>query len=119
MIRSAYQQVGLDPEDTGYVEAHGTGTVAGDTIEIAAIASTFCSNRTKDNELYVGSIKTNLGHLESASGLAALIKAVLVLERGFIPPNINFENPKDGLDLEERKIKVRPENTHSFTEKSK
>jgi acyl transferase domain-containing protein len=111
LIRSAYQNVGLDPRDTGYVEAHGTGTVAGDTIEIAAIASTFCSNGARDNELYVGSVKTNVGHLESASGLAGLIKAVLVIETGLIPPNINLETPKDGLNFEERKIKVRADNT--------
>jgi acyl transferase domain-containing protein len=107
LIRSAYQSVGLNPKDTGYVEAHGTGTVAGDTIEIAAIASTFCNNGARDNQLFVGSVKTNVGHLESASGLAGLIKTVLVIEKGLIPPNLNLEVPKDGLLLEERKIKVR------------
>lgn len=106
LIRSTYSAVGLNPKDTGYVEAHGTGTVAGDTIEVAAIANTFTNNGARGNELYVGSVKTNLGHLESASGIAGLIKTVLVLEKGVIPPHLNFEKPKDGLNLEERKIKV-------------
>ncbi len=101
----------MDPRDTPYVEAHGTGTVAGDTIEIAAIANTFCRNRKKP--LFVGSVKTNLGHLESASGLAAVIKTVLALENGLIPPHLNFEVPKEGLFLEERNITVSRRNADS------
>jgi len=104
LISTAYKAAGLNPQDTPYVEAHGTGTVAGDTIEIAALANTFCKDRKRP--LFVGSVKTNLGHLESASGLAGVIKTVLMLERGLIPPHLNFQMPKDGLLLKERNIIV-------------
>jgi acyl transferase domain-containing protein/NADPH:quinone reductase-like Zn-dependent oxidoreductase/SAM-dependent methyltransferase len=106
LVRSIYQSAGLDPHDTGYVEAHGTGTVVGDDAEIESIAEIFCENGKRNDELFVGSVKSNIGHLEAASGIAGLIKAVLVLEKGWIPPNINFEVPKDGLNLNARKIKV-------------
>ncbi|SPO04420.1 related to lovastatin nonaketide synthase [Cephalotrichum gorgonifer] len=83
LAESVYAEAGLDPRDTGYVEAHGTGTAAGDKIEMGAIRSVFC--RDRDSELLVGTVKANLGHLESTSGLAAVIKAVLALERGVVP----------------------------------
>jgi acyl transferase domain-containing protein len=78
-----YHKARLDPRETAYVEAHGTGTVAGDIIEMSAIRSVFCRNR--DSELLVGTVKANLGHLESTSGIAAVIKTVLALEKGHIP----------------------------------
>lgn len=106
MIRSAYADAGLDPHDTGYFEAHGTGTQAGDPIEMSAIYEVFASSRARDDPLIVGSIKTNIGHLEGASGLAGLIKAVLCLEKGVIPPNINFEKPNNQIPLEEWNLKV-------------
>ncbi|MCJ1404087.1 hypothetical protein MMC11_007312 [Xylographa trunciseda] len=104
LYRRVYEDVGIDPRDTGYVEAHGTGTVAGDLAEIEAIANVFCENR--QTSLHVGSIKSNIGHLESSSGVAGLIKAVLVLEKGLIPPNANFETPKEELCLKDHKIRV-------------
>ncbi|OBT45611.1 Type I Iterative Polyketide synthase (PKS) [Pseudogymnoascus sp. WSF 3629] len=76
LIKSTYLRAGLDPLDTGYVEGHGTGTPAGDPIEAAAIASTFGPGRPADKSLRIGSVKTNVGHLEGASGLAGIIKAV-------------------------------------------
>ncbi|KAL1970796.1 hypothetical protein VTN77DRAFT_2630 [Rasamsonia byssochlamydoides] len=106
MIRSAYADAGLDPRDTGYFEAHGTGTQAGDPIEMSAIHEVFASSRSSDDPLIVGSIKTNIGHLEGASGLAGLIKAVLCLEKGVIPPNINFEKPNNEIPLEEWNLKI-------------
>jgi acyl transferase domain-containing protein len=71
---------------TGYFEAHGTGTPTGDPLEINAISEIFGPERASD--LLVGSVKTNIGHLEGASGIAGVIKAVLVVERGIIPPNL-------------------------------
>lgn len=103
LIRSTYQAVGLDPLGTELVEAHGTGTVVGDHTEIQAIGNVF-SNRTRS--LYVGSVKGNIGHLENVSGIAGLIKAILALENASIPPSVNFKQPKSGLDLEKRGIKV-------------
>lgn len=104
LIRATYAAVGLDTKDTGYVEAHGTGTQAGDKIEVAAIVNTFTENKNRHKQLVVGSVKTNIGHLEAASGVAGLIKTILTMERGIIPPHLNFERPKDGLNLDERKI---------------
>ena len=96
IVRSAYKAARLNPCETGYVEAHGTGTVAGDKTELEAVNRVFCSNR--DNvKLYVGSVKANLGHLESTSGLAGLIKSILILEKGLIPPVPNMEQLKPDL----------------------
>ncbi|KAK6221499.1 Type I Iterative PKS [Pestalotiopsis sp. IQ-011] len=91
LIRHVYQKARLDFEETRYFEAHGTGTPVGDPIEMRAIGRVFRSARTVEEPLYVGSVKTNIGHLEACSGLAGLLKAVLVLERGTIPPNALFE----------------------------
>ena len=95
---SVYQQVDLDPKNTAYVEAHGTGTVVGDAEELAAISAVFGNNQERDIPLYVTSIKPNVGHLESASGIAGFIKAVLMLEHEMIPPNRNLEITKECLD---------------------
>ncbi|PSN58550.1 hypothetical protein BS50DRAFT_474663, partial [Corynespora cassiicola Philippines] len=94
LIRSVYARTGLDPSETSYVECHGTGTQAGDTTETGAISRVFGVGRKQP--LAIGSVKTNVGHLEGASGLASVIKSVLMLENGIILPNRNFEkaNPK-------------------------
>ncbi|KAL8776020.1 MAG: hypothetical protein Q9194_003434 [Teloschistes cf. exilis] len=106
LIEDVYKAVGLDPGQTPYVEAHGTGTAAGDPVEAEAIARTFAINRAHDNPLLVGSVKTNVGHLEAASGLTGLVKTIYALEQGVIPPNINFEYPNKDIPLEEWKLKV-------------
>ncbi|KAI1812804.1 polyketide synthase [Poronia punctata] len=99
LIRETYSRVGLRPQDTVYVEAHGTGTVAGDTEELAAIAEVF-STPHRSLPLYVGSNKGSIGHTESTSGLASLLKAQCILEHGIIPPVAGFDNPKPGLPLD-------------------
>ena len=104
-IRRAYDQAGLDLH-TDYVEAHGTGTVVGDPIEAKAIASVLAANRNKDNPLPVGSMKTNIGHLEAAAGIASLIKGVLMLEKGQIPPNTNFINPNESVGADTLHLRV-------------
>ncbi|CZR61454.1 related to polyketide synthase [Phialocephala subalpina] len=106
LMRSVYKSAGLSPRDTGYVEAHGTGTVAGDIAEISSIAKVFCGDIDRKDEIFVGSIKSNIGHLEASSGVAGLIKAVLILKNNTIPPNIDFEKPKESLHLEERNVKI-------------
>ncbi|KAH6699034.1 iterative type I polyketide synthase [Leptodontidium sp. MPI-SDFR-AT-0119] len=99
LMRSVYANAGLDLTDTHMVEAHGTGTAAGDPLEASAIARTFAS-RSKDIPLYVGAIKSCIGHLEGGAGIAGIIKGTLILENGIIPPNSNFEkaNPKIPID---------------------
>lgn len=104
-IRKAYSDVGL-PLQADYVEAHGTGTKVGDPIEAKAIANVLAQGRSKTNPLPIGSIKGNIGHLESNAGLTGLIKAVLMLEKGKIPPHINFENPSENVPLEALNIRV-------------
>ncbi|KAE8314467.1 hypothetical protein BDV41DRAFT_575726 [Aspergillus transmontanensis] len=95
LIRNTYQNAALDMALTRYVEAHGTGTPLGDPAETSAIGAAFQGVK-REAPLIVGAVKTNIGHLEATSGLAGIVKTVLVLERGFIPPNINFKklNPK-------------------------
>jgi emericellamide synthase (highly reducing iterative type I polyketide synthase) len=123
MMRKAYREAGIDPRETCYVEAHGmyftvrltnevltripgTGTKVGDKIESAAIAEVFCPDRSETSPLYVGSVKTNIGHLESTAGLAGVLKTVLMLEKGMIPPNLNFSHASDTIPLEALHINV-------------
>jgi len=106
LMASVYESAGLDPVETGYVEAHGTGTAAGDPVEAAAISRVFAEKRPTDRPVYVGSVKPNIGHLEAASGLAAIVKTIFALERGLIPPNINFEKPNKDIPLHEWKLKA-------------
>ena len=107
LIRSTYKAAGLDFADTQYFEAHGTGTPVGDPLELGALGATFgAAKRSNDQPLYVGSVKTNIGHLEAGAGLAGLLKSVLSLEHGVIPPSLNFKNPNPRLRLDEWNLKV-------------
>uniref|UniRef100_A0A0D2Y3F4 Uncharacterized protein n=1 Tax=Fusarium oxysporum (strain Fo5176) TaxID=660025 RepID=A0A0D2Y3F4_FUSOF len=106
-----YQEAGLNPADTSFVEAHGTGTQAGDREEITSISKVFCEGSGRRDDLYVGSVKTNIGHLEATSGIAGLLKSILVLKHGQIPANLNFIKPKPSLKLYEKKIKIPSELT--------
>ncbi|KAJ4205641.1 hypothetical protein NW767_003703 [Fusarium falciforme] len=105
-ITSIYESAGLDFNQTAYVECHGTGTQAGDWRELKAISESLASIRTVSNPIIVGSVKPNIGHLEGAAGVAGLIKGVLTLEHGKIPPNINFENGNPNIDFQTWKVKV-------------
>ncbi|KAJ5894604.1 hypothetical protein N7495_006295 [Penicillium taxi] len=99
LIRDTYHKVGLDIADTRYFEAHGTGTAVGDPTEINAIGSVFRPHRSVNEPLYIGSVKSNIGHLEGASGIAGVIKTVLALEKGIIPPNsVNLQNLNTRID---------------------
>lgn len=106
LIRDVYARAGISPEDTGYVEAHGTGTRVGDPIEANSIHRVFGAGRTKRMPLYMGSVKSNVGHLENASGIISVIKASLMLEKGFILPNVNFEKANEAIPFDEWNIKV-------------
>ncbi|TVY80408.1 Highly reducing polyketide synthase azaB [Lachnellula suecica] len=100
LIKETYEKAGLDLHTTRYFEAHGTGTAIGDPIEADAIGSVFRTSRTPTDPLYVGSVKANIGHLEGGSGIAGIIKTVMVLEKGIIPPLANFENLNSKIDAE-------------------
>jgi acyl transferase domain-containing protein len=106
LIEKAYSAAGCDPRDTVYVEAHGSGTAAGDYAESAALGAILGSKRPRYDPLLIGSIKTNIGHLENASGLAALIKATLIIEKECIPPNPNFESPNPSINFNQWNLKV-------------
>ncbi|KAL4978763.1 polyketide synthase [Aspergillus desertorum] len=106
LMRACYTRAGLDPLDTTYVEAHGTGTKTGDPIETAAIGSVFARDRSPDYPLFMGSVKSNLGHTEAASGLAAVIKTVKMLENRQIPPSINLEKVNDSVNLRGGTLKI-------------
>jgi acyl transferase domain-containing protein/NADPH:quinone reductase-like Zn-dependent oxidoreductase/SAM-dependent methyltransferase/acyl carrier protein len=106
LVREACADAGIAPEEIGFVEAHGTGTAVGDPIEAHALAEALCRNRTADAPLPIGSIKTNLGHLETAAGVAGLLKAILVLKHGQIPPSLHFETPNPHIDFEKLKLRV-------------
>ncbi|KAF4589051.1 Polyketide synthase [Ophiocordyceps camponoti-floridani] len=106
LIRDVYTKAGVDVHEVGFIEAHGTGTKIGDPIEARAIYNALGQGRTKRQPLYMGSVKTNIGHLENASGIISVIKASLMLEKGFILPNINFEKANPSIPLDEWNIKV-------------
>ena len=106
LIRSVYRRTGLDPAETDFVEAHGTGTQAGDPLETKAISEVFGARRSADNPVRIGSIKTNVGHLEGASGVAGVIKAIFMLENRVFLPNRNFERINPHILLDQWNIKV-------------
>lgn len=93
LSKSLCREAGINPYDVSYVEAHGTGTQAGDAAEVDSLKAVFDGDRRK-SPLFLGSIKSNLGHTESTSGLAGVIKAVLALEKGVIPPVAELDDLK-------------------------
>lgn len=91
VIRKALANAGIEPALVQYVEAHGTGTSLGDPIEVQALAAVFGKDRPKTDPLFIGSVKTNIGHLETAAGVAGLIKLVLALQYEKIPPHLHLK----------------------------
>ncbi len=96
LIRQALKNARIDASDVQYVEAHGTGTALGDPIEVGAMASVYCRDRSADEPLLMGSLKTNIGHLEAAAGVAGVIKVALSLSHAEIPPHLHLRklNPR-------------------------
>ncbi|KAF2811141.1 reducing type I polyketide synthase [Mytilinidion resinicola] len=105
LIRETYRRARLDLDQTRFIEAHGTGTAVGDPIEGNAIGEVFRRSRSSDDPLYVGAVKSNIGHLEGSSGIAGVIKSILALEKGVIPPNTNFVNINPQIDPDFLRIK--------------
>lgn len=99
MLRAALRSAGLEPDDISYIEAHGTGTELGDPIETDAIGSVFRDRDPGRGPCWIGSLKSNMGHLEAAAGLAGLIKAVLVVRNGVVPPHALFTRLNPHIDL--------------------
>src|SRR3954464_14926827 len=104
LVQDACKDAGVAPEQIGFVEAHGTGTAVGDPIEAHALAEALCANRSAP--LPIGSVKTNVGHLETAAGVAGLLKAMLVLKHGQIPPSLHFSTPNPHIDFEKLKLRI-------------
>jgi len=108
----AISLAGITPDDIGYVECHGTGTIVGDPLEIDALTRAFRAATNQCNFCAIGSVKTNIGHLEQAAGVASLIKAALTLHYGQIPPSLNFRTPNPKIDFATTPFFVNTELTH-------
>ncbi|MFE2975109.1 beta-ketoacyl synthase N-terminal-like domain-containing protein [Streptomyces sp. NPDC059258] len=117
VIAAAHAAAGVRAADIAYVELHGTGTPVGDPVEARALGATVGSGRPPGDPVRVGSVKTNIGHLESAAGIAGFIKACLVLHHGHLPPSLNFVKSPAGTPLEELNVRVVTEGEdRSFTQ---
>ena len=99
-LREAYRRAGVSPGDVQYVEAHGTGTLLGDPIEVKALGAVLAIDRSPGRPCALGSVKTNIGHLEAAAGIAGLIKVALALQHREIPPSLHFEEPNPDIPFE-------------------
>jgi len=106
LMRKIYGESGIDPGLVSFIEAHGTGTQIGDPAEAESLGIMIGSRRPARRPSYLGSVKTNLGHLESAAGVAGLIKAALVLKNQKIPPNLHFSIPNPKIDFQKLRLKV-------------
>ena len=106
VIRSALADAQVQPNDITYVEAHGTGTSLGDPIEVRALARALGAGRNSDAPILIGSVKTNLGHLESAAGIAGVIKVILSLMHEQIPPHLHFQQPNPHIAWSEIPVSV-------------
>jgi acyl transferase domain-containing protein len=110
VIQAALEQAGLAPHEIDYLEAHGTGTALGDPIEVLAAADALGRGRERSRPLWIGSIKTNIGHLEAAAGIAGMIKVVLALGQGVIPRHLHCETPSPRIPWGHVPVKVAREN---------
>ncbi|MEH2381696.1 MAG: amino acid adenylation domain-containing protein [Nostoc sp.] len=99
VIRQALKNAGVEPEQISYVEAHGTGTSLGDPIEVRSLKAVLMPNRQPDQTCWLGSLKTNIGHLEAAAGIASLIKVILSVQHQEIPPNVHFKQLNPYISL--------------------
>jgi myxalamid-type polyketide synthase MxaD len=106
VLREAYRCAGVAPVDVQYVETHGTGTLLGDPIEAKALGAVFGVSREPGRPCAIGSVKTNIGHLEAAAGVAGLIKAALAIKHREIPPSLNFEEPNPHIPFDELALRV-------------
>jgi acyl transferase domain-containing protein/NADPH:quinone reductase-like Zn-dependent oxidoreductase/acyl carrier protein len=106
LLEQVYVQAGIDPAAIDYVEAHGTGTVVGDPIEARAIGDALGKRRAKNSPLLIGSVKSNLGHLEAASGVAGLVKALHCIRHRVVPATIGIKTPNPNIQFDDWNIEV-------------
>ena len=118
VIRQALANAQVTPDQISYIEAHGTGTSLGDPIEVNSLKTVLMQGREAEQSCYLGSVKTNIGHLEAAAGIAGLIKTVLCLQHQAIPPNLHFQKLNPHIDLEDTPISV-PTRLQSWQENKK
>src|SRR6185503_18188231 len=111
MLREAYRNAGVEPRRVGYVEAHGTGTPVGDPVELEALGTVLSEDRDASRACRIGSIKTNIGHTEAASGVAGLIKAALSLKHKAIPPSLHFKDPNPKIPWKDLMLEMQTELT--------
>ena len=106
LLKDVYADAGIDPADIDYIEAHGTGTAVGDPIETRALGDALAKFRSKDRPLLIGSVKSNLGHLEAASGIAGLVKAVYCVQHRTVPATINVDTPNPNIAFDDWNLRV-------------
>jgi acyl transferase domain-containing protein/acyl-CoA synthetase (AMP-forming)/AMP-acid ligase II/acyl carrier protein len=106
VLREAYRSAGISPGQVQYIEAHGTGTLLGDPIEAKALGNVLAEGRGPDRPCALGSVKSNIGHLEAAAGVASAIKAILALHHRVIPPSLHFNNPNPHIPFQELNLYV-------------
>ena len=106
VINEALERAGVAPGDVEYLEAHGTGTSLGDPIEVQAAGAALGDGRDADQPLLIGSVKTNIGHLEAAAGIAGLIKVILSLEHEVLPQHLHFQNPSPHIPWDRLAVRV-------------
>jgi amino acid adenylation domain-containing protein len=111
MLRDAYRRAHLAPKEVQYVEAHGTGTPLGDPIEAKAIGAVLGIDRNPERPCLIGSVKTNIGHLEAAAGVAGLIKILLAMKHEELPPSLHFDTPNPHIPFDELRLQVLRERT--------
>ena len=111
VMEAALARAGIAPAEVDYLEAHGNGSVMGDPIEVQAAGAVYGKGRASGRPLLMGSVKTNVGHLETAAGVAALIKTALAMNRGVIPRHLHFENPTPVADWDRLPVRVTAEAT--------
>ena len=109
VIEEALERAAVEPAEVDYLEAHGTGTELGDPIEVHAAAAVYGRGRAAGRPLLLGSVKTNIGHLEAAAGVAGLIKAVLSMSRGVVPRSLHFREPNPRIDWDGLPVQVASE----------
>ncbi|MHB1946559.1 MAG: beta-ketoacyl synthase N-terminal-like domain-containing protein [Gammaproteobacteria bacterium] len=106
MLKTAYDTAKINPHDLSYIECHGTGTFLGDPIEIEALGEVIGKQRDKQKPCWIGSVKTNIGHLEPAAGVASIIKVALALKNTTIPPHLNFTTPNPHIAFDKYNLRV-------------
>jgi len=106
LLKTAYEQAKVNPHDISYIECHGTGTFLGDPIEIQALGEVIGKTRDKQKPCWIGSVKTNIGHLEPAAGVASVIKVALALKNAQIPPHLNFTTPNPHIAFDKYRLRI-------------